>query len=805
MPEAITSNYKGIIQAIKEKSNNTDLSYPSNFYGIVSALVDAIGFNAPEGGGATPLPPGTELPGAGDDGDLVVMPNADGNYFLYVRVDDQWHRIHVTTQEVETAGSAPAAKRTRVINRYKPIAKKNRLGDPGVLTNQQDINHYLFDELEKADNVTQEELKNVWAAIDELPVTIAEDSPDGEEGDLWWKNTEDSLQLFIYYNGDWVPASPPVNTDDIEDAVFQLQSDVKANTVSIGDHENRLQTIVVFDSEPPTIYGDEDYGDGPFTSALNSKFWVNTDTDQLHILRRTDGGYEYKPVAPEAAAPDLQAVMEVGNVTSIPMGVANESGSITIVNPGKLEIQEIGKPEIRMLDITDMDFMDIGMDEDHGHISLSNPDDVLHFKFSGLEKVTFKGKGDAVFAGKVKVQPGTENNEVVTYQQLAEIEEQMEDIVPSLERGLWEFSKDAITLGLYNIYRDYTEEYCLTQWTECSAGNADDPSAMAKCNRELEECKDKSAERIQEWTGDKVWFNQIDINSTLHQWDTVEAGEKIEIVNEDGSGFALYEVDEGMISVGSGRIGIPVIHERSQGIPNGVARVKLFTIAGANAADFVRKDGDTMNGALTIQPDKDTETGLVVFAGKNLPAESKTVVFAVTDTKGNSIFEVKNHGRIKAGTVKYTPQYDTDIVTKKYVDDSVRGAVQGPATHKWIYRVDADKLELQPGEFTGPQNPKYGNGKHYSYYFHPKSLTGEMAFYKDFDMYFPMNALWGAFHYNREGAWKLKQYVPVRNIHMFKDDKYLEIYSHTDYPSGGDIISSFDADLEYYFSIGGMI
>ena len=134
MPEAIASNYKGIIEAIKEKSGNGDLSYPSNFYGIVNALVDAIGFDAPAGNGVIPLPPGSELPGSGIDGDLVVMPNADGNYFLYVRVDDKWHRIHVTTQEVETAGSAPAARRTRVINRYKPIAKKNRLGDPGALT-----------------------------------------------------------------------------------------------------------------------------------------------------------------------------------------------------------------------------------------------------------------------------------------------------------------------------------------------------------------------------------------------------------------------------------------------------------------------------------------------------------------------------------------------------------------------------------------------------------------------------------------------------------------------------------------------
>ena len=53
-------------------------------------------------------------------------------------------------------------------------------------------------------------------------------------------------------------------------------------------------------------------------------------------------------------------------------------------------------------------------------------------------------------------------------------------------------------------------------------------------------------------------------------------------------------------------------------------------------------------------------------------------------------------------------------------------------------------MDLNPGEFTGPREPRYGTGTNYSYYFHPKSRTGEMEFYKDYDMYFPMNALFRA-------------------------------------------------------------
>ena len=149
---------------------------------------------------------------------------------------------------------------------------------------------------------------------------------------------------------------------------------------------------------------------------------------------------------------------------------------------------------------------------------------------------------------------------------------------------------------------------------------------------------------------------------------------------------------------------------------------------------------------------------------------------------------------------KFPIDSDDEITTKKYVDNAV-----GPASHKWIFKPDTDKMDLNPGEFTGPREPRYGTGTNYSYYFHPKSRTGEMEFYKDYDMYFPMNALWGAFHFLNGSKWRLKHYVPVRNIHMYKDDNYLEIYTHTDYPKGGEIISAFTNDTEYYFAIGGMI
>lgn len=244
----------------------------------------------------------------------------------------------------------------------------------------------------------------------------------------------------------------------------------------------------------------------------------------------------------------------------------------------------------------------------------------------------------------------------------------------------------------------------------------------------------------------------------------------------------------------------------------------------ANTAKETADDAKTAADAATIasvnaaQVNQDNtflSSKTNTFEG-NLVSDKQLTITAPSSTNTNPTFQIK--GTSTTGTINsvvlnatqsgsrmrvtYKGPIDSDdeITTKKYVDNAV-----GPAYHKWIFKPDTDKMDLNPGEFTGPRQPTYGNGTHYSYYFHPKSLTGEMEFYKDYNMYFPMNALWGAFHFLNGSKWRLKQYVPVRDIKMFNNDNYLEIYTHTDYPTGGDIIAGFDTDTEYYFAIGGMI
>ena len=40
-----------------------------------------------------------------------------------------------------------------------------------------------------------------------------------EEGQLWFNNSEDELTLYIYTGANWVPASPPVSLDGINNTI----------------------------------------------------------------------------------------------------------------------------------------------------------------------------------------------------------------------------------------------------------------------------------------------------------------------------------------------------------------------------------------------------------------------------------------------------------------------------------------------------------------------------------------------------------------------------------------------------------
>ena len=176
MEKAITYNNAGIVEAIKRNSGSTKFYKPS-YQGIIEAIQDWNGSGSGDdsaGGGTNVLPEGGTLPDTGNtEGDLVVIPNGDGDYFMYVYANGVWERLHVTTEEVETAGSAPFALVT----------------DDGVtVRNQKEINAYLDERISALSEKGYDDTG--------IKTELAQEVTDRTEGDQALQDQIDALEAY---------------------------------------------------------------------------------------------------------------------------------------------------------------------------------------------------------------------------------------------------------------------------------------------------------------------------------------------------------------------------------------------------------------------------------------------------------------------------------------------------------------------------------------------------------------------------------------------------------------------------------
>ena len=394
-----------------------------------------------------------------------------------------------------------------------------------------------------------------------------------------------------------------------------------------------------------------------------------------------------------------------------------------------------------------------------------------------LQKVLDAGnvadKG-ATFGGKVIVEPGTEGSEVVTYQQLAELDLEIEDIRPSIDRGEWTYTPgdENLTTGQYIAYKRKVDgTYCNELYAACLLTAGDDVDAKAECNKEYIECgiaaDSDEPDLNANWEYcDFIKLHRTDVNGRLHTFSDAEGGMYVEIFNTNGSGFGLYQIiPNGVASSGGQVIGLYVTHVHSEGSPNGNARVKLFELASANPADYVKKAGDTMTGELKVI--NETET----------------------------IFQVKGNGQVQAGdgaATAFMATEDHDVVTKKYADL----LANGPAKLAWRW------LGNKSSSATPDDGGFYNNGGYLRFSFKTdNNVDLGLNPFPDTSFltasYGPIGTIW---HYDKSvNKWQLMRQLRIDGFRWnYKD--------HIEYKLSSSHGRSFDEliiEQPYYITIGG--
>ena len=251
------------------------------------------------------------------------------------------------------------------------------------------------------------------------------------------------------------------------------------------------------------------------------------------------------------------------------------------------------------------------------------------------------------------------------------LEEELEQLVPSLERGLWNYepNENWTAGGNYILVQEFLEEdaqeqLCADALQACS--DACDPSdvpCLTDCSREFDRCRSKidggKWVLTNDWSkAESIGIAFDDARGTTHTFDNVVPGMIIDVFNVNDEGFMFGEITE--FNKGIDGVTIKFKLLRSFGQANGPATLKFFEledgISGDDLTSFVRKTGDTMEGTLKIEGEKNN----LHIAQIPINGNVKAVPFVIAKDKavGGSIL------RIQQGELQADGKYSTQDVLK---------------------------------------------------------------------------------------------------------------------------------------------
>ena len=239
--------------------------------------------------------------------------------------------------------------------------------------------------------------------------------------------------------------------------------------------------------------------------------------------------------------PNLEQVLTQGNVADKGILLTDAEDALIAIAPNEALIDIASdtskkNPRLRLTHIDKLNYPDaqaqIELDQDGTRVDFEFDQAIndVHFRFDDTEKFVLNKNGDAQFIGKVQGEPGTQNNEFVTFGQLTTLEEEIEQLAPSLERGSWNFTLNHPPgPGEYTMISGFLSEedqqaLCTQAYTQCYADNMDDPVGQQQCSRDLETCQNAvTGDQVlttDDWTQcEQLVFNPQDSKGVTHEWN----------------------------------------------------------------------------------------------------------------------------------------------------------------------------------------------------------------------------------------------------------------------------------------------
>ena len=284
--------------------------------------------------------------------------------------------------------------------------------------------------------------------------------------------------------------------------------------------------------------------------------------------------------------------------------------------------------------------------------------------------------------------------------QILELEEEIEALAPTFDRGEWAFVTDQPAAGQYAIGHLATSEYCLDIVGKCLIEAGDDEVAKSQCTRIAADCEaaeEKGEAYLSDSWGavDTLKIHKLDAKGKEHGFGDWSVGKYVELFNHDDEGYGLFQIDKEAV-IEADVATFKVHHVAHQGKPAGVARAKVFEMAAGDPTDYVRKSGDDMTGALYIRPPKNS-TGLRIYAPQGDAGAGQadaTQLVRVANSHNQYVFYVEESGAI-AGKDGMLPTQNRHLVSKKYVDELIAAELTAPARFEWKVYVNADGTPQQ--------------------------------------------------------------------------------------------------------------